>query len=125
MQEVDPTMAGLRARVTPQLAAARPSEAAAAAAPELSHYERFCRPRTAALLRQLRLDRSYHLALGDRLYYMDAGAVERSVLDFIGGYGASLFGHNHPARSSSTVRRRITRTASPSINTSGVRGRVL
>lgn len=89
-------MAGLWPPVTPQLLAARPSEAAPAAAPEVSSYEQFCRPRTAELLRQLRLDRSYHLALGDRLYYMDASGVERSVLDFIGGYGASLFGHNHP-----------------------------
>jgi acetylornithine/succinyldiaminopimelate/putrescine aminotransferase/predicted amino acid dehydrogenase len=92
MQEVDPAMAGLLAPVALQTARLSPSEAA----PERSRYELFCRPRTAELLRQLRLDHSYHLALGDRLYYMDAGGVERSVVDFIGGYGASLFGHNHP-----------------------------
>ncbi|MBN2798990.1 MAG: aminotransferase class III-fold pyridoxal phosphate-dependent enzyme [Deltaproteobacteria bacterium] len=59
-------------------------------------YSRFSRPAVGALLRAMRLDLSYERASGDHLYYRgDTGALVE-VLDLVGGYGASLFGHNHP-----------------------------
>lgn len=63
---------------------------------DVDAYERFCRPLTVELLRGLRLDRTYHRAEGDLLYYRNAAGEEQSVLDLVGGYGACLFGHNHP-----------------------------
>ena len=63
-----------------------------AAAPD---YETYCRPGLAPLLRAVGLDVSYAAAEGDRLWIEREGnRVE--VLDFVGGYGSTLFGHNHP-----------------------------
>jgi len=33
---------------------------------------------------------------GDHLFYRNARGKDVAVLDLVGGYGASLFGHNHP-----------------------------
>ncbi|WP_437762661.1 aminotransferase class III-fold pyridoxal phosphate-dependent enzyme [Sorangium sp. So ce281] len=59
-------------------------------------YTTYCRPRLGAVLQAIRLDKSYHRAEGNHLYYYDATGAETEVTDFLGGYGASLFGHNHP-----------------------------
>lgn len=67
------------------------SDAAARAA-----YEQFARPRVAELLSAVDLDVVYHRAEGDYLWYRDRASVERRVLDLVGGFGASLFGHNAP-----------------------------
>src|SRR6185503_14939587 len=48
-------------------------------------------------LRSLGLDVTYHRGEGSRLWYTDGR--ERSVWDFLGGYGSTFFGHNHPALS--------------------------
>lgn len=65
-----------------------PSDAAKA-------YADFARPRISRQLHVGQLDRCYHRACGDRLWYMAADR-EIEVLDLIGGFGAGLFGHNHP-----------------------------
>jgi acetylornithine/succinyldiaminopimelate/putrescine aminotransferase len=41
------------------------------------------------------MDKVYHTGIGDRLIYSEEGR-NIEVLDFLGGFGASLFGHNHP-----------------------------
>ena len=53
------------------------------------------KPHLARLLSAFALDVCYHRAEGDYLYYHGPDG-EVMVLDFIGGFGASLFGHNHP-----------------------------
>lgn len=59
-------------------------------------YRDFCRPELAKLLRVIGLDRYFHRGEGDFLFYTDEKGQEHQVLDLVGGYGASLFGHNHP-----------------------------
>ncbi|MCH9675474.1 MAG: aminotransferase class III-fold pyridoxal phosphate-dependent enzyme [Gammaproteobacteria bacterium] len=59
-------------------------------------YMRFCRPLTGAKLKAANLDKTYHRAKGDMLYFYDEYAQEVAVSDFVGGYGGALFGHNHP-----------------------------
>lgn len=61
-----------------------------------SKYERYCRPAVAAILRAINMDIVFHKAEGDTLYFHTANGIEASVIDFLGGYGASLFGHNNP-----------------------------
>ena len=53
-------------------------------------------------LNALGLDVAYHRAEGSRLWYGDPGD-ERAVWDFLGGYGSTFFGHNHPALSEAAV----------------------
>ncbi|HEX8282687.1 MAG TPA: aminotransferase class III-fold pyridoxal phosphate-dependent enzyme [Pyrinomonadaceae bacterium] len=70
---------------------------AAARLPELDEtaYEEYVRPQFARVLAALKLDRTYVWAEGDRVAYEEDGRrVE--VLDMVGGYGSTLFGHNHP-----------------------------
>ncbi len=55
------------------------------------------KPRLAGMLRALRLDVTYERGAGDYLYYRDEAGREVEVLDVVGGYGALLFGHGHPA----------------------------
>lgn len=83
-------------------------------------FAEYVRPRLAARLRAIGLDIEYHRALGDRLYYWpraepigrdssngpssdDADPAvgteqpeEVEVLDFVGGFGVGMLGHNHP-----------------------------
>lgn len=61
-------------------------------------YKEYCRPKLGELLESLKLDKSYHRALGNYLYYKstDENSNETPVLDFVSGYGTSLLGHNHP-----------------------------
>lgn len=54
------------------------------------------KPYLARLLGAIGLDVVYQRAQGDYLYYQDANGQEQQVLDMLGGFGASLFGHNHP-----------------------------
>ena len=53
------------------------------------------KPHLAHLLEAFGLDVHFHRATGTRLFY-DEGGGEVEVVDFIGGFGAALFGHNHP-----------------------------
>jgi acetylornithine/succinyldiaminopimelate/putrescine aminotransferase/predicted amino acid dehydrogenase len=59
-------------------------------------YMRHCRPRVGEILQALRLDVVYHRAEGDFLYYQDERGREVAVADFLGGFGALVFGHNPP-----------------------------
>ena len=56
---------------------------------------RFVRPRIGKMLQLLRLDKDYVSGQGDRLVMRDKG-VTREVVDFVGGFGATLIGHRHP-----------------------------
>lgn len=62
-----------------------------------SHYSygHFCRPGLGRLLESVGLDVSYERAEGDFLWYRRGGQLI-PVLDLVGGYGANLYGHNHP-----------------------------
>ena len=55
------------------------------------------KPMLAARLRAIGLDVVYERALGDVLVRRDRTGAEVEVLDMVGGFGAALFGHNHPA----------------------------
>ena len=68
------------------------SSAAGAAA-----FAEHVKPLLAARLRAIGLDVVYQRARGDFLYQRDGTGAEIEVLDMIGGFGAALFGHNHPA----------------------------
>lgn len=69
---------------------------------EASAFESFLKPKVASYLKAAGLDKVYEKAEGDYLYYLDNHhyidnhKVEYKVTDFLGGYGVSLFGHNHP-----------------------------
>ncbi|MER7451112.1 aminotransferase class III-fold pyridoxal phosphate-dependent enzyme [Nocardia beijingensis] len=56
-------------------------------------FAEFNRPGLAQLLRSCHLDVVYTAAEGDHLVRADG----TRVLDLVGGFGAALFGHNHPA----------------------------
>jgi len=63
---------------------------------DISHkYRQYCRPTFGFLMSSVRMDKAYHAGIGDRLTYSEEGK-DIEVLDFLGGFGASLFGHNHP-----------------------------
>ena len=54
------------------------------------------KPGLEALLRALGLDVVYHRGEGDLLYHRRRDGQEVEVVDFVGGYGALLFGHHSP-----------------------------
>jgi len=58
-------------------------------------YGTWCRPKLADLLSAVGLDVEYTRASGTYLYRKVEGR-EVPVLDLVGGFGAGLFGHNHP-----------------------------
>ncbi|MEV0030204.1 aminotransferase class III-fold pyridoxal phosphate-dependent enzyme [Nocardia sp. NPDC050793] len=71
-----------------------PSAGLDAEAPQLfDDFARHNRPGLARLLRACHLDVVYVGAEGDHLIRADG----TRVLDMVGGFGAALFGHNHPA----------------------------
>ncbi|PWB35341.1 pyridoxalphosphate dependent aminotransferase [Pseudomonas sp. SDI] len=60
------------------------------------NYRDFVRPKYVELLQALGLDRQFERAVGSQMFYRDAQGQEVTVTDFLGGYGAALFGHNDP-----------------------------
>src|SRR5262249_46950803 len=48
------------------------------------------------MLEAIHLDVVYHRGEADFLWYRKADGSEVRVLDLVGGFGASLLGHNHP-----------------------------
>ncbi len=58
----------------------------------LQQYKDFCKPKLAELLTALKLDSHFTKAQGDYLFTDDG----REILDFIGGFGSTVLGHNHP-----------------------------
>lgn len=59
-------------------------------------YRDYVRPKYVELMQALGLERQFHRARGSKLYYRDVQGQEMAVTDFLGGYGAALFGHNDP-----------------------------
>lgn len=53
-------------------------------------------PHLARWLKSLRLDVEYTRAEGNTLHYLTDEGEEISVLDLVGGWGATMLGHNHP-----------------------------
>lgn len=53
-------------------------------------------PHLLAWLSSVGLDIDYVRAEGNTLYYLDKDGEEVPVLDFAGGYGSLILGHNHP-----------------------------
>src|ERR1051326_3186280 len=62
---------------------------------EMNDYGRFCRPNLVQLLEAMGVEAPYERAEGDFLWQNRDGRLVK-VLDLVGGYGALLFGHNHP-----------------------------
>jgi acetylornithine/succinyldiaminopimelate/putrescine aminotransferase/predicted amino acid dehydrogenase/acyl-coenzyme A synthetase/AMP-(fatty) acid ligase len=56
---------------------------------------RLVSPRRGELMRLAKLDKHYVRGRGDRLTWEDHGS-EVEVVDFVGGFGATLLGHRHP-----------------------------
>jgi acetylornithine/succinyldiaminopimelate/putrescine aminotransferase/predicted amino acid dehydrogenase len=61
------------------------------------NYDLQHKPRLLQLLRSIGLDVEFHRSEGDFLYYLDDHQCEVEVLDLVGGHGAMLLGHFHPA----------------------------
>ncbi|PCI44342.1 MAG: aminotransferase class III [Moraxellaceae bacterium] len=59
-------------------------------------YSKYCKPKLAETLHSIGLDQVYFRAQGAYMWYRDAVGEEVKVTDFLGGYGAAIFGHNHP-----------------------------
>ncbi len=55
-------------------------------------YQKYCKPKLAGLLKSLKLDKEY--ITGEDCVLTTAEGKE--VVDYIGGFGALLLGHNHP-----------------------------
>lgn len=53
-------------------------------------------PYGTATFRVSKLDREYYAGTGDRLWCTDKYGTPQQVIDFVGGYGTNLLGHNHP-----------------------------
>jgi acetylornithine/succinyldiaminopimelate/putrescine aminotransferase/predicted amino acid dehydrogenase len=62
---------------------------------QMNDYGRFCRPNLVELLKAMGVGAPYERAEGDFLWQNRDGRLVK-VLDLVGGYGALLFGHNHP-----------------------------
>lgn len=63
----------------------------------MTPYGEYLKPRLESLLEAAGLNKSYERAVGDYLFYTDENEIKHKVVDFLGGYGVSFFGHNHPA----------------------------
>lgn len=59
-------------------------------------YRDYVRPKFVELMQALGLECQFHRALGSKLFYRDKQGAEVTVTDFLGGYGAALYGHNDP-----------------------------
>lgn len=62
----------------------------------MSLYQHFVKSHLSKLMSTLGLDISYTKAKGDYLFYRNEYDEQIPVLDLLGGYGALIFGHNHP-----------------------------
>jgi acetylornithine/succinyldiaminopimelate/putrescine aminotransferase/predicted amino acid dehydrogenase len=59
-------------------------------------FSEYLRPQVGRLLELLKLDVHYHRAEGDIVFYRDSKGEEKSAVDFLGGFGSTLLGHNPP-----------------------------
>ncbi len=58
-------------------------------------YKKFVRPELGRVLSALKLDVIYKKASGDQMI-TEMNGSETSVTDFLGGFGSTILGHNHP-----------------------------
>lgn len=70
--------------------------------PAINHYGQFCKPNLQSQLQSLGLDKHYFKAQGNYVYYRRDGTAIK-VLDFLGGFGSLLFGHNNKQLSETLV----------------------
>lgn len=56
----------------------------------------YLKPGLASILKKLELNKHFTRAKGNYLYYLDSQNQEVEVIDFVGGYGSLILGHNHP-----------------------------
>lgn len=56
----------------------------------------YTQPYNTEMSRMSQLDREYYAGTGDRLWCTDRFGQPQQVIDFVGGYGTNLLGHNHP-----------------------------
>ena len=61
-----------------------------------SAFNTFLKPQVSKLLTAVGMDVVYERGLGDLLFKTGASGEEEAILDLLGGFGASLMGHNHP-----------------------------
>lgn len=59
-------------------------------------YLQYVKPDLGPRMDALGLVVEYHRGAGDWLHTRDLDGADRRILDMVGGYGASLFGHAHP-----------------------------
>ncbi|MBT3243063.1 MAG: aminotransferase class III-fold pyridoxal phosphate-dependent enzyme [Bacteroidetes bacterium] len=64
--------------------------------PDVDPFSEFSNPYLGFMIRALKTNWSFHRGRGDELYSHRDGK-ELAVIDFVGGYGTGLLGHNHPA----------------------------
>ena len=60
------------------------------------NYSNYCKPQLAEFLELLGLNQVYVRALGAYMWYHNDYGEEIKIIDFLGGYGSTLLGHNHP-----------------------------
>jgi acetylornithine/succinyldiaminopimelate/putrescine aminotransferase/predicted amino acid dehydrogenase/acyl-coenzyme A synthetase/AMP-(fatty) acid ligase len=77
---------------------------------------KYSNPNMAELLEALKLDKVYIKGEGDYLFYQD-GAKLQKVLDFVGGFGSNLLGHNHQKIRESIIQ--FLESGYPALNTQG------
>ena len=61
----------------------------------LTKYQKYVRPELGKVLSALKLDNVYEQAAGDQMMTTLNGQ-HASVSDFLGGFGSTILGHNHP-----------------------------
>lgn len=59
-------------------------------------YQSLMRPKLVRQLKAVRLDQTFYHAQGNSLSYKTSDGVEQKILDFVGGFGSCILGHNHP-----------------------------
>lgn len=62
----------------------------------MNRYSQYCKPSLNHGIYAMGLDRVFHRAEKGTLFYLDEQGNEQAIIDFLGGYGAALIGHNHP-----------------------------
>ncbi|NNG41920.1 aminotransferase class III-fold pyridoxal phosphate-dependent enzyme [Pseudoalteromonas sp. NEC-BIFX-2020_002] len=62
----------------------------------MNRYSQYCKPSLNHGIYAMGLDRVFHRAEKGTMFYFDEQGNECEVIDFLGGYGAALIGHNNP-----------------------------
>lgn len=62
----------------------------------MNNYTKYCKPILSNAFYYIGLDKYYYKASDNFLYYKNDEGKDVEVLDLLGGYGATLIGHNNP-----------------------------